>query len=400
MNKKFYLCNDLGRMLNTNVSIFKFENLEEINYISFYVNPRFSLKNIQIEEIKKILEKEENKTALYSLEDKFQFNYVGVSDEKKEYFLIIGPFFLKDPYYEDIFSLVEMRKNDLELYNFYNTLKEIKMVPLDIISRIIYNLLNSIYEKITFEANVNNSILSENLDSESETYNKFQWNLTENRYDIENLMLKNIKLGNLDKALYYRKELNTLFNFHSRIPKNHFKASKNMLFILSGIIRKSIEECNIPYVFIHDISSKIFHKIENATRIGDVIKLGEEIVREYTELCKNNNLSFKNHSKIVNKALIYIEINIKKDISVYEISNFLEITQEHLSRVFKKEMGENIKTYINKKKIALAKEYLLKGKYKIKEISEMLGYSNSEVFSKIFKKIEKKSPSNFLLIKN
>ena len=63
-----------------------------------------------------------------------------------------------------------------------------------------------------------------------------------------------------------------------------------------------------------------------------------------------------------------------------------------LSRQFKKQIGITFLIFINSVRIDKAKELLIDPDRRIKEISHMVGFSNPEVFSKVFKKATHSSP--------
>jgi AraC-like DNA-binding protein len=78
-----------------------------------------------------------------------------------------------------------------------------------------------------------------------------------------------------------------------------------------------------------------------------------------------------------------------------DIANDLFITKEHLSRLFKKEMGITISEYIIKTKILEAKNLLKETDYNILDIAVLLNYANSSHFSISFIKITGLSPSEY-----
>ena len=59
-------------------------------------------------------------------------------------------------------------------------------------------------------------------------------------------------------------------------------------------------------------------------------------------------------------------------------------------------MGSNIKEYLDERKINTAKELLDKNKYKINEVSAMLGFEDYVGFCKKFKRIVGCSPSEYI----
>ena len=101
------------------------------------------------------------------------------------------------------------------------------------------------------------------------------------------------------------------------------------------------------------------------------------------------------YSNNIKKIVLYIRKNLTNRISLDDIAKNLYITKEHLSRLFKKEMGVTISEYIIKTKIEQAKNMLQHTDYNILDIAVLLNFANSSHFSNSFKKITGVSPSDY-----
>ena len=62
----------------------------------------------------------------------------------------------------------------------------------------------------------------------------------------------------------------------------------------------------------------------------------------------------------------------------------LSISPSWLSICFKKETGVTIKDYTRKLRIENAKALLKQGSYKVYEVADMVGFTSSQYFSKVF----------------
>ena len=72
------------------------------------------------------------------------------------------------------------------------------------------------------------------------------------------------------------------------------------------------------------------------------------------------------------------------------------MTPQHFSKVFKEETGKNYIEWLTNYRMDVAKGLLMEGKQTIKEVCFKVGYNDPNYFSRIFKKIEGYSPSEFL----
>lgn len=84
----------------------------------------------------------------------------------------------------------------------------------------------------------------------------------------------------------------------------------------------------------------------------------------------------------------YIELHIKENIGLSDITKECAISQGYLSRIFKLCFRVSVMEYLHIKKLILAKAYLCFTKYSVAEISFRLGYNESNYFGKVFKKFE------------
>ncbi|HHX38156.1 MAG TPA: response regulator [Clostridiaceae bacterium] len=79
-----------------------------------------------------------------------------------------------------------------------------------------------------------------------------------------------------------------------------------------------------------------------------------------------------------------------------EITEQLQLSRDYLFRLYKKETGRNLMDYLVDVRIQKAKEFLMQlGKYKVYEVSEMVGYVDYAYFTKIFKKKTGVSPKKY-----
>lgn len=101
----------------------------------------------------------------------------------------------------------------------------------------------------------------------------------------------------------------------------------------------------------------------------------------------------QSQQRIIQKALLYIDENYTTEIDIKKLSDKLNISQQYLSHVFRKEMGISPRKYINSYRIKKAKDLLADSDLNISEVAFQLGFTNQYYFSRIFKQIEGISPS-------
>jgi ligand-binding sensor protein/AraC-like DNA-binding protein len=100
-------------------------------------------------------------------------------------------------------------------------------------------------------------------------------------------------------------------------------------------------------------------------------------------------------NKILEPALAYIEENYEENISLKKIADISNVSSFYFSKLFKKEMGMNFSAYFTECKMNKAKEMLKNTDMLIANIASKLGYYECGYFTKVFKKSEGITPSEY-----
>lgn len=102
------------------------------------------------------------------------------------------------------------------------------------------------------------------------------------------------------------------------------------------------------------------------------------------------------YSSYVSQALHFIHLNYQKDISIPEIAEAVNVSEGHLRRCFKQEMGMKIVDYLTAYRLERAKELMKKDSSSLGEIWKKTGFASAQYFSYVFKKREGILPREYL----
>ena len=101
-------------------------------------------------------------------------------------------------------------------------------------------------------------------------------------------------------------------------------------------------------------------------------------------------------SPTLKKALHYIETNFPKKISREEIAEYLCISPEYLSRIFRDECGIQLKDFINRCRMEKSLEYIQSSpSISVGDIAESVGISDPNYFCRLFKRHTGANPTEF-----
>ena len=96
------------------------------------------------------------------------------------------------------------------------------------------------------------------------------------------------------------------------------------------------------------------------------------------------------------KMTEFIDQNLDKDVSLLDLAEHMGLSSSYVSKLFKTLAKQNFKTYVNKRRLEMAKEILRTEKdVKIAEVAARIGCNNTVTFTRMFKKYTGMTPSEF-----
>lgn len=106
----------------------------------------------------------------------------------------------------------------------------------------------------------------------------------------------------------------------------------------------------------------------------------------------------KKYSSHVGAALTYVAEHYAEIISLKEVADSIHINTDYLTRLFKKETGRNMSTYLMDYKLDMASFMLKTTNLQISDIAMNVGVPNISYFSKKFKERFGMQPINYRAI--
>lgn len=137
-----------------------------------------------------------------------------------------------------------------------------------------------------------------------------------------------------------------------------------------------------------------YRSIYKQTSVEQVVNWLGFFERQLCELFDNHHKDYKNH--IVTSVKKYINEHVSQRLSLNEVAAVFGISPNYLSQLFGKYNDLGFSEYINTCKIHESKRLLDEGNLKVYEVADMLGFESSFYFSKVFKKVEGVSPTEYL----
>lgn len=171
-----------------------------------------------------------------------------------------------------------------------------------------------------------------------------------------------------------------LSNHVSALRENYSLAQRRLLSI-SNILLEGVRIASIPGVSTAENAKMI----SGASSIRQLVDATKSVYGLMAEYCRDTT----SETDIVALACNYIEQNLSdQNLNVNAICEAASVSNQRLTRMFQAQFHMAIAEYVNACRIKLAKELLADEQLTIVQISQRVGYSNTERFTRNFKKIE------------
>lgn len=278
-------------------------------------------------------------------------------------------------------------------------------------------LTNTEFKSITLDNPFNYSNISSSLDI-SEIYTKFyqekgtNYNFSGEKHSYWELTYvdKGELLTTIDGVSYHLKQGDLIFyapmQFHTqstfekisssyltinfKMNFNHADLLCNKIFSLQRdsyfIVTKLIEELSNDNLYSNDLSLCYLKQL-----IIQMLRLDNS--QFHSKPTTHMQQTYEN--ELLNDILLYIDNNIYEKISVSTLCEHFCISTSMLHSLFRKNMNNTAKNYINELKLSKSKELIRNSTHTLSEISEMLGFSSIHYFSKKFKSYFNISPTEY-----
>ena len=157
-------------------------------------------------------------------------------------------------------------------------------------------------------------------------------------------------------------------------------------------LRAAIEG-GMPPEDAYDLSDVLLQKLSRASTIDEIERMASLSV---TAFAKGVYLSHRASGVYaVEQAKVYISRNIFTTIRLPDIAEFVGLSPEYLSRLFRQTTGMTIQDYIQREKVEVAAKMLRFSDRSIVDIALSIGFQSQSSFGRVFKKWKNVTPTEY-----
>lgn len=329
--------------------------------------------------------------TIYKVTDIFACRYLFLQLPDRREVFVVGPYVVRDIERQTFLEVGEnagLEPSQIAMLERFCT----RLPLISTEENYVLSLLNTLGERLwgggnfTVEevsredaATLLRNVATESVDADARWSNA---RIMEERYAYENEMMEAISHGHLHKAEQMLSAFSTLA-FESRAA-DPLRNLKNYCIITNTLFRKAAQNGGVHPVHLDALSSDFAKRIESFTSIKQAQPLMFEMFRSYCRLVRDH--SIRQYSPAVQKVILLIDADITADLSLSSLAREINVSAGYLSSLFRRETGDTLTAYVNRRRVDNAKRLLRTTRLQIQTIAQHCGIVDVHYFAKIFKK--------------
>lgn len=195
------------------------------------------------------------------------------------------------------------------------------------------------------------------------------------------------KTLSLEKYQYVPTMVDTILKDHVAGIRSHYALAADRIRSISTFLAEAVLSSKFPQEFTVKAAEQ-FRQVDSVSQLST---LTAEVFGKMTEHSAQSE-----DKDVVDKACKYIMYNLSNpNLSVPEICEVLDISIQHLSRLFRKKLNTTIVEYINTNRVDAAKKMLVEQNITIAKIAEKAGYNTALTFTRNFRRYVGLTPTEY-----
>ena len=212
-------------------------------------------------------------------------------------------------------------------------------------------------------------------------------------YCAERAMLKMVKLGDLN----YKDALSASMNISNGVgvkAKDSLSGGKVSTIVFCSIVCRAAIEGGISPDEAYSVGDAYIQSAMDANTIDELstisISMYDDFVRRVHRIRENPKFS-----EPIQRCCSYIEMNLDRSIRAQELADMIGYSVTYFTRRFREETGFGISDYVKAARIERAKILLETSESSVQEISDKLGFTSRNYFTRCFREVTGKTPMEY-----
>ena len=185
--------------------------------------------------------------------------------------------------------------------------------------------------------------------------------------EIREQIIRYLKESVRDTEQVKARMVELLYRFRAALEEN------------SGRSRGERKEGNDP-----DRETEVIYRILKSGTLEEIIRIFDEVICRFRKQMEEQ--ARESSGGLAGIVQNYIRHNLKKNITLNDIAQYVGRNPAYVSHVFREETGEALFEYITRLRMERAIQLLRESQMKIQDIAAEVGYEEQSYFSQVFKK--------------
>lgn len=169
--------------------------------------------------------------------------------------------------------------------------------------------------------------------------------------------------------------------------------------LLNMLLANLSEKIYATFPWLQKLGDKNFtYDMTDAQSIAEMKQKFFMYINSCLEMIKKYELHHAD--SVIRRTCAYVIEHVEQDIKLEMIANEVHMSKDYVGKLFKQKTGCNFNDFVTKVKMEHAKYLIQTGEFKNYEVSEKLGYSKPDYFSRLFKKYTGHTPTEFKKLYN
>ena len=200
-----------------------------------------------------------------------------------------------------------------------------------------------------------------------------------------------IRAGDVDKV---NERADGLFEKAGILSKKHFNNQRNLAIVSVTMATREAIAGGVAPADAYRLSDYLINQIDQCQTLEEIIELNRRCLYKFTKLVADTRKT-RNFSGYTEQCKDYISQNYHHKIYLEDIAEAIGISQGHLSRIFRQDMGMKIQDYILKFRVERAANLLKYSDATLSDISDYVCFNSQSHFGSVFKEYMKMTPGQY-----
>ena len=209
-------------------------------------------------------------------------------------------------------------------------------------------------------------------------------------FEKENILQDAIRWGDRQTS---QKVMNDILGAILLTDATTIELTKFRILELFVLISRAAQQGGVPDKEIMAMSYRFQREIGFLNSFEGMALWLSKTLRQFSDLVFASREM--EYGAVFAQAVRYIRLHYREHITLEETAQAVLLSPTYFSRLFKEKMNISFTSYVNTLRIEEAQRLLLDTRSSIIEIAEAVGFEDQSYFSKVFKEISQRTPSQY-----